>query len=266
MIYDDHLIESLFHRFAQEPPRRIVCLVPSLTETLLELSLADYLIGRTKYCIHPAGLVADIEVIGGTKNPNVDHIVRLFPDLIIANKEENRREDIELLSAHRPVYLTDIQNIDDVYSFITNISRLYNGIEVIAQNRIEEISRSWAQSEVILKGNCLYLIWRKPFMAAGCDTFIHTVLTHIGFENLLVDQARYPVIEEAYITQQDPEFILLSSEPYPFTTKHIHEIQALSPTSKILLVDGEIFSWYGVRLIKLADYLRQQILPYFNGS
>jgi ABC-type Fe3+-hydroxamate transport system substrate-binding protein len=236
-------------------PQRIVSLVPSQTELLYDLGLGDRVVGITKFCIHPKEWFTTKTRVGGTKNLNVETIVNLQPDLIIGNKEENERVSIEQLMQQYPVWMSDITTITDAKQMITQLG-LLTGTSHRAANIVADIDKGFAQvPNQNLTRSVLYLIWRKPYMAAGTDTFINHVLRLVGFENVLADDTRYPEITAEEIATTNPQYILLSSEPYPFNNKHIAELQAIAPNAKILLVDGEMFSWYGSRLTQTGPYL-----------
>jgi len=240
-------------------PLRIISLVPSQTELLFDLGLEADIVGVTKFCIHPEKAKTKA-LIGGTKNFRFDVIDKLKPDLIIGNKEENYEEGIALLRTKYPVWLSDIVSVEDVLSMIQSIGEI-----TFTQNKSKDIVYS-----IIKKFNtflpfrsrrCLYLIWKKPWMAAGANTFINSMLNKIGLVNS-TKTSRYPELTDQEISELAPELIFLSSEPYPFKEDHILELQTLVPMAKIILVDGEMFSWYGSRLIKSPAYfnlLRNQL-------
>lgn len=231
-------------------PERIISLVPSQTELLCDLSVKENLVGITKFCVHPIGLTKEKTIVGGTKNLRMSVIENLQPDLIIANKEENVKEQIETLAEKFPVWISDVNNYADALKMITAIGEITN-TTTIAKQIITTIEKEkFRFSSEINKKNksALYLIWKDPFMAVGGDTFIHDMLQQAGFNNAVGDLNRYPELNVEDIKTLHPEIILLSSEPYPFKEKHIAEIQVIVPDAKILLVDGEMFSWYGSRL------------------
>ena len=233
---------------------KIISLVPSITETLFDLGLTDEeIIGRTKFCIHPENSVKNVTVIGGTKNVNLEKIKSLKPDLIIANKEENVKEDVEELQKYFKVLVTDVSNLKDNKYLLEVLGKLLNK-EKTAEKYNSKIEGIFNDLQSSTKKTCAYLIWKNPYMTVGSDTFINEILDKTGFENIFKDQTRYPVVsvEEMKVA----EFIFLSSEPFPFRQKHIEELQKQLPDSKIILVDGEAFSWYGTHLAKCADYFK----------
>jgi ABC-type Fe3+-hydroxamate transport system substrate-binding protein len=237
-------------------PKRIISLVPSQTELLFDLELYDEVVGVTKFCVHPAEVVKDKEVIGGTKNFNFDKIAALKPDLIIANKEENYKEGIDLLRQKYPVWVSDISTLDDAFEMMSCIGDM-TGREHEAARLERRITNSF---RFLRKGNRIrtaYLIWRDPYMTVGSDTFIHHLMARAGFVNVFENKTRYPSITEGQLSAANPELIMLSSEPFPFTEKHREEFRTICPNAEILLVDGELFSWYGSRLKHSAAYLQK---------
>ena len=230
---------------------RIVSLVPSQTELLYDLGLNDEVVGITKFCIHPNHWFRNKTRIGGTKDVKFDRVKALSPTLIIANKEENVKEQVEALAAIAPVYTSDISTLEDAYHMIHEIGKITHTSSK-AEDIIEKIKAGFVLLTEELHQQtpktCLYLIWKDPYMSVGADTFIHDMMFHCKFENVMIHETRYPTLSIEKIQQLAPEIILLSSEPYPFKEKHIAEIQAYLPQTSILLVDGEMFSWYGSRL------------------
>ncbi|MBL7765680.1 MAG: ABC transporter substrate-binding protein [Chitinophagaceae bacterium] len=234
--------------------KRIVSIVPSQTELLFDLGLDDEVVGITKFCIHPEAWFRNKTRVGGTKNLNLDKIRELRPDLILANREENTKEEVEILSQEFPTYISDIHNLKEAMDMILEVGQLC-GREKQAQVMIRNIAQQNGELPQFKLRSALYLIWRNPFMAAGSDTFIHDMMQRSGFVNV-VQSERYPELKADFISQLNPEVVLLSSEPYPFKEKHIDEIQSLWPEAEVRLVDGELFSWYGSRLLKSFDYFR----------
>ncbi len=228
---------------------RIVSLVPSLTELLIDLGLKDQLVGRTRFCIHPEDQVQDIPIMGGTKNPNIQRILDAEPDLIIANDEENRKEDVEALMKKVPVYVTHINTIVEALHEIENLGDRLN-VQKTAQNLVSEIQYLLSESEATSPINTAYFIWREPWMVAANHTYIHDVLRHYQLTNCFSDYSRYPEIELQQLKEASPELVLLSSEPYPFKEKHISEIKEYVPNAHIELINGEWFSWYGSGMLK----------------
>ena len=239
------------------PPRRIVSLVPSLTELLFDLGLDEEVVGLTKFCIHPIDKFAGCIKVGGTKKLNIELIKEISPDLIIANKEENSLADIEELATLFPVWVSDIYTLEDAKQTILKIGELVDR-QPEASYLIHLISAGFTDLQTLavergIDKKVAYLIWRKPYMAAGMNTFINDILALNGMRNV-IRSSRYPEIDLAELAALNPDMVFLSSEPYPFTDEHIQEIKNALPDAKIMLVDGEMFSWYGSRLVKAVQY------------
>ena len=211
---------------------KIISLVPSITETLFDLGLTkDEIIGRTKFCIHPENRVNNVAVIGGTKSINIEKIRSLNPDIIIANKEENTKEDVEELQKYFKVLVTNISTLEDNYYLLKTLGNLLDKQE-IAQKYNSKINEIFQDIQCTEKKSCAYLIWQNPYMTVGSDTFIHAVLDQIGFENIFKTQKRYPEISIKEL--KVAEFVFLSTEPFPFKQKHVDELQKQLPDSKVL--------------------------------
>ena len=240
-------------------PKRIISVVPSQTELLSALGLERETAGITRFCIHPASWFKTKKRIGGTKNLQIEAIRNLQPDLVIANKEENIREQIEQLALDHPVWVTDVKNLEDATNMIADIGIL-TGTGDIALSLTDQIKTAFEglpkkRSQV----KTAYLIWRNPYMTAGGDTFIHDMMQHSGFDNIFAHKTRYPETSVADLQTADCQLLLLSSEPYPFKQKHINELKSLMPNTAIILVNGEYFSWYGSRLLKAPAYFKTLI-------
>jgi ABC-type Fe3+-hydroxamate transport system substrate-binding protein len=237
-------------------PSRIISLVPSQTELLFDLGLEREIVGITKFCIHPRDKVKNVDRVGGTKKFDFDKIIALKPDLIIGNKEENYKEGIEELQKKFTVWMSDINDIYDALFMIQSIGEI-TGKEEKAYEIAFEIKKDILSFKTGLKKKVLYLIWKNPYMTIGSDTFIQNMLQIAGFENVFKNHSRYPELSEADIINAEPEIILLSSEPYPFSDQHIKEFKQLCPKAKVVLVDGEMFSWYGSRLRFSKNYFKE---------
>jgi ABC-type Fe3+-hydroxamate transport system substrate-binding protein len=236
-------------------PLRIVSLVPSITELLFDLGLRDEVIAITKFCIHPDEWYRSKTRIGGTKQLDIDHIRHLNPDLIIANKEENDPGQVSILMNDFPVWVSDIHNLAEANFMIEKLSSLLNQ-ETNGKKIISDINNEFKKLENFKKKiKTTYLIWNDPLMTVGGDTFISDIMFRAGFENVFNSQNRYPVITLNNLQMKQCEVILLSSEPYPYKEKHIEFFEKELPDSKIFLADGEIFSWYGSRMMKAPAYL-----------
>ncbi|MFM9908437.1 MAG: ABC transporter substrate-binding protein [Chitinophagaceae bacterium] len=287
-------------------PQRIISLVPSQTELLFDLGLSNEVVGITKFCIHPAEWFRTKSRIGGTKNIHLEKIDELKPDLIIANKEENTKEQIEILAKQYSVWVSDVNTLEDAMVMICEIGcitsasdkaeKIMKGIEKGFTELKYEISKKQdtrTKDQVPINENkkntnkktptiineqltpcsrlptptsrlaapisTCYLIWKDPYMIAGGDTFISNMLQYCGLTNAFGHLTRYPEITIPQLQTINPQLILLSSEPYPFKQKHIDDLQQQLPHSKIILVDGEFFSWYGSRLLKAPDYFNELI-------
>ncbi|MEM9548541.1 MAG: helical backbone metal receptor [Bacteroidota bacterium] len=236
---------------------RIISLVPSLTELLFDLDLGDHMVGRTKFCIHPKEKVKFIPKIGGTKTVKIDSIKALQPDLIIANKEENTKEDIEALQSIAQLYISEIANFEDALEAIKRIGHLTHRVDK-SEKLIENIRSAFHQLHEDRKDrkSVCYLIWNKPLMTIGHDTFIHDMLDCCGYDNVFGNCDRYPETTFSEIQKKHPDFIFLSSEPFPFKERHITEFTEKCPDTKVFLVDGEYFSWYGSRMVGAASYFK----------
>ena len=241
------------------PPRRIISLVPSQTELLYDLGLDDEVIGITKFCVHPHEWFRNKQRIGGTKNVNMDLVRSLQPDLIIANKEENTQAQVEELAALFPTWVSNIQTIDDGLQMIRDVGALVGKSER-AQLLTTDITNGFNNlKKAAVPQRVAYFIWRNPWMCAGGDTFINNMIEHMGWTNVLSGKMRYPEIALQELADKQVNKILLSSEPYPFKDAHIAEIKAVLPDAEVLLVDGEMFSWYGSRMLEATAYLRKLI-------
>ncbi len=255
MKFKDQLNRSLS---LEKSPKRIICLVPSLTELLVDLGLRKNIMGITKFCVHPKELRKEKTVVGGTKTLDFNKIYELNPDIILCNKEENTPEIVEKCGDIAPVHVSDIRTLSDTYELIEQYGAVFS-VEKNAVNLVRNLKSAAASFRNSLKQNqklkTAYLIWRKPWMTAGKDTFIDYLLELNGLENYFKQHPeRYPEIELKVLESVD--LVMLSSEPFPFKEKHITELRAYTKAT-ILLVDGEFFSWYGSRLLKAFDYFKR---------
>lgn len=239
------------------PPQRIVSLVPSQTELLVQLGLRDRIVGVTRFCVHPEDIKDEKQVVGGTKNVCVDRVKALRPDFILGNIEENTRGVIRELENVAPVYITDVYNIPTAVDMIRSVGRLVQRREY-AGGQARTIARRFENipfyDPPLLAA---YFIWRNPYMTIGHDTFIHDVMRYAGLINVFGKRTRYPEISADEIAEADPDLVLLADEPFPFQDKHIAEIEAFLPNTPVLLVDGQYFSWYGSRLRDVPAYLKE---------
>jgi ABC-type Fe3+-hydroxamate transport system substrate-binding protein len=241
----------------KKPPQKIVSLVPSQTELLSYFGLDDEVIGITKFCIHPQQWFAGKTRVGGTKNINLDLIKSLQTDLIIANIEENVKEQIEKLALDFNVLVTDVNNLHGALEMIEDVGKITCKLHE-ATELITLIKKNFLQlPSTKIKINTAYLIWKDPYMTIGGDTFINDMMQYCGLKNIFENQSRYPEITIDDLAKSNCELILLSSEPYPFKQKHIDELRQSLPGKKIILADGEIFSWYGSRLLLAPQYFKK---------
>lgn len=239
----------------KDVPTRIVSLVPSQTELLFDLGLNDEVVGITKFCIHPHLWYKTKNRVGGTKKVSVASVKDLNPDLIIANKEENTLEDIRNLEKIAPVWISDINSFNDALEMIQEIGKLVDKQDH-AINLVSTIRKSFENAATIGKRKtALYFIWKQPFMCAGKATFIDAMLSEIGLENLL-SLERYPTIETPIQLPKHPDLVLLSSEPYPFNENDVSEMKKHFPNAEVRIVDGEMFSWYGSRMLHATAYFK----------
>jgi ABC-type Fe3+-hydroxamate transport system substrate-binding protein len=239
-------------------PKRIVSLVPSQTELLYHLGLEEEVVGITKFCIHPEAWFQSKTRVGGTKKLHMDVIQRLQPDLVLANKEENLQAEIEELAAHFAVWVTDISTLPDALNMIQVIGSL-TGKEPEAEVLNADIVNEFQSLQPYQKKHPLkvtYLIWNDPFMTVGSDTFIHAMLEQAGFQNSFAGSTRYPVLTPEQLQAAGCDVVFLSSEPYPFSEKHLPLLQNLLPNTPFVLVDGEYFSWYGSRMLGAPAYFK----------
>lgn len=227
-------------------PQRIISLVPSQTELLFDLGLSDRVVGITKFCIHPEEWFRNKARVGGTKDVKVDIVRSLYPDLIIANREENMQAQADALAQEFPVWVSDVNDLPTALEMIVSIAEV-TGTVAKGEKIIDIISQRFNGITPEKKRTSVYLIWKNPYMAAGAGTFINDMMQRCGLRNL-VPELRYPALTEIQLQELNPELVLLSSEPFPFQAKHVEELRTLLPDAKVMLVDGKLFSWYGSRL------------------
>ena len=242
-------------------PRRIVCLVPSLTELLVDLGLEDAIVGVTKFCVHPKNIRKDKIVVGGTKNVHLNKIKQLKPDIILCNKEENTKEIVTSLEAYFPVHVSDINTIDEAYECIRQYGELFDVVEsasTLIYGIETEKEEFLVSTENLSVKNVAYFIWKDPWITVGNQTFIHHIMEMVKLDNIFRDLSRYPeVLLEDVQRESDLDAVLLSSEPYPFIERHRKELELFLENIPVVLVDGEYFSWYGSRLKDAFRYFKQ---------
>ena len=244
----------------QNVPKRIISLVPSQTELLVDLGLEDKIVGVTKFCVHPKGLKSSKKIVGGTKKVNLEAIEALNPDIVLCNKEENTKDIVETLSQKYPVHVSDIYVLEDTYEMLLQYGELLGCMEK-AEDLVLKIKK---EVQIFTLGmnsktrkKVAYVIWKKPWMVAAKNTFIDHMLSVNGFENAFETKDRYPEISDKDLKDSSIDLIFLSSEPFPFGSKHIEELQhQVSDRTKVILVDGECFSWYGSRLLHAFPYFK----------
>ncbi|MFI1770751.1 ABC transporter substrate-binding protein [Thalassobellus citreus] len=245
----------------KETPKRIISLVPSQTELLCDLGLKSNLVGVTKFCVHPQGIKTDVTVVGGTKQIDLEKIKSLSPDIILCNKEENTKAIVEACELVCQVHVSDIFTIEDSSELIKQYGDIFDRLkeaEAIIARINKEIDgfKRFIKDQPILK--TAYFIWKKPFMVAGSNTFINYLLKLNNFENAYGESERYPEINiKKHSVNKTVQVVLLSSEPFPFKEKHKKVFQENFPNAQIVLADGEMFSWYGSRLLKAFKYFKQ---------
>jgi len=237
----------------EQRPQRIISVVPSQTELLFDLGLDQEVVGITKFCVHPESWYRSKTRVGGTKTLNIDKIRALKPDLVIANKEENRKEDVEAIREFFPVWTSDIVTMADALGMIRELGMI-TGMEDKAFEIAGKIEKGFGEIRPVRK-RAAYLIWKKPYMVAGGNTFINTMLNLSGIENVFDQKSRYPQVNIEDLKSENIELLLLSSEPYPFKMRDIEELTKILFKAKIVLADGEMFSWYGSRLLHFPGYI-----------
>ena len=248
------------HSF-ETSPKRIISLVPSQTELLYDLGLECKIVGITKFCVHPYHFKSTIKTVGGTKKVHFEKIRLLQPDIIICNKEENTKEIVEELSQICPVWVTNIITIEDNFQMISDFGKLFN-CRIEAQKWNDKLTFALRNFKNYIKDKPIkkvaYFIWKDPYMVAGSDNFINELLKLNNFDNVYLNKGRYPEIElSKMILENIPDLVLLSSEPYPFKEENMIEIEKHTQNAKTLLVDGEMFSWHGSRLLKAFEYFKK---------
>ncbi|MGB8374309.1 MAG: helical backbone metal receptor [Salegentibacter sp.] len=243
-------------------PERIVSLVPSQTELLVDLGLEENLVGITKFCVHPPELKKIKKIVGGTKEVHFDKIAALNPNIILCNKEENTKEMVKRLEKIAPVHVSDVVNLEDAFGLMRQYGKLFRK-EPLAETVVSSIQKKVKTLKQQLqnkqKTRVAYVIWKKPLMVAGRNTFINSLLELNNLENVFGEE-RYPVTSLEDLRNRQPEVVLLSTEPFPFQEKHIKDFSDLDV--QVEIVDGEYFSWYGSRLLKAMEYFKK--LPINN--
>lgn len=251
----DHLGREANYAF---PPKRIVSFAPAITETMYRLDLDAEVVGRTGFCIHPKGRVDGAKKVGGTKQVKIDRVHELQPDLVIIEKEENTKEMVQQLEQHYPVFCFEVQTVDNAYRMIRDLGDITNRPEK-AQNLEHNIKSAFQKLPNITGTRAAYVIWKNPYMVAGGDTYINSLLQKIGFTNPFETfDGRYPEVTVEDFQEANLDYIFLATEPYPFKEKHLAEFQAMSPAAKSDIIDGEMF-WYGGRMLDAVSYFNEKL-------
>ena len=250
-------------------PERIVSLVPSLTEALFAFGVGDRVIGRTRYCTQPPGAVGRVAKVGGTKKVDDGKVLGLEPDLVIAVREENTREDIQRLEeAGAPVFVGAPETVGDAVEMLRELADRVGAPEGAVRAVLGPIERVYGRlcgAEPGRARRVFVPIWKRPYMSVGSDTYVHDVLKTCGGENVCGGYTRYPVLDLEEVEELRPEVVLLPDEPYPFSAEDLEEFYALDvPAARedsIHLVDGKLLTWYGPRMAssitQLAALLRR---------
>ena len=235
-------------------PERIVSLVPSLTEALFAFGVGEKLVGRTRYCTQPPQKVGKIPKIGGTKKVSVPRVLNLEPDLVVAVREENTRENIEeLREAGIPVLVGAPQDVAGAIDLLKELADRVGAPRSEAVlgpiERVYEKLRAERREEA---RRVFVPIWKKPYMSVGSDTYVHDVLATCGGDNVFGGAVRYPAVTLEEVEAARPEVILLPDEPYPFSAEDLEEFYSLDVPAaredRIHLVDGKLLTWYGPRM------------------
>ena len=242
------------------PPQRIISFAPAITETLFSLDLRKEIIGRTRFCIHPKGIIEQVVNVGGTKDMKIERIHALKPDIIIVEKEENTKEMVEELEEFFPVFVFEVQTVKDALKMIVDLGNLTDRTRQAVDLEQKIIAAFRRIPTRIGKARAAYVIWKNPYMVVGKNTYIQSLLEKLGFENPFVKfEGRYPSVTEEDLRAAKLDYILLATEPYPFQEKHKQEFLQISPDANIKIVDGEMF-WYGVKMVDAAKYFKEELL------
>ena len=231
---------------------RLISLCPSITQLVFDFGLGEHLVGVTRFCIHPAEGVANIEKVGGTKDPDIQRIAASNPDLVLMNREENRREDWETLqNKGLNCHVSEPETVDETIETVLDLGRVL-GVESKAKSMAEAIKvareRVHESCKSLKNKTWAYLIWRKPWMTVNGTTYINHLISETGATNVFADHnTRYPAVSAQQLAEANPDLVFLSSEPFPFKQKHAVELAELTslPIERFRLVDGELLSWHG---------------------
>lgn len=234
-------------------PQRIVSLVPSLTELVWWLGCGDGLIGRTRFCTEPAEMAAAIPALGGTKDPDIAAITALQPDLVITNREENRREDVEALRGHGlNVLVTDPNTVAEATAMIAALGDLL-GEQPRTSALVSDIHAAIAEPGPVAAPRVLVAVWHRPFMGLGAQSYGHDLIEVAGATNVLASHDRYPALSEQELAAVSADLVLLPDEPFRFTERHVPAYSTIAPAT---VVDGRLLWWYGPRIPQAIRSLR----------
>jgi ABC-type Fe3+-hydroxamate transport system substrate-binding protein len=233
------------------PPRRVVSLVPSLTETLFDLGAGDSVVGITDFCIFPPTL--NRPRLGGTKTPSIARIRQLEPDLVYVNVEENLRRHADEIAAFAPVFATEPKTVDDVATLIALLGAIHG-----REDRANELNQQLtANRELRTAFTFVVPIWKKPWMWCGGDTYVSDLVEQAGGRNLLGDRLRYPTIDRDEVLALEPDVVFLPDEPYLFTDADAEELHGVTPARIVGPFPGHLFTWHGTRTIEGLRFLRR---------
>lgn len=245
----------------EHPAQRIVSLVPSATETLHRLGVADRIVGVTRFCVHPSPWVKHVPKVGGTKDIELERVLDLKPDLVVGNCEENTREIFEALDPHVPVWAPLPKTIPEAIADIGHLGML-TGTESVAKAFQAQATDAWEQAKSQAQSfTYAYFIWNDPWMSISNDTFIARMLESVGGVNVFGDHPdRFPVIDMKGKITAIPDVVFLSSEPFPFKEKHREQLcnDTAIPLNNVRFIDGEYASWHGHRMIEGLSYLTKR--------
>lgn len=247
----DHLGRSVQ---VPKKPTRIISICPAITSTIFEFGAGETVVGRTEYCIFPKDKVEQVSIVGGTKQVDFERIRELNPDLIVAEKEENTKVIVNTLAKEFPVFVFEVQSIEQNERFIRDVGELVDKQEEAA-DMLEKVQTPFAKLPKLAGKKAAYMIWQEPYMVVGHHTFINSVLAAMELKNPFIDQkSRYPIIQFDQLKAANLDYLLLASEPFHFTEEHRDAFQAQLPNTKVLNVDGEMF-WYGSQSVPGSHYM-----------
>lgn len=251
---------GVWHDAVGDRTPRIVSLVPSITELVCDLGLSAFLVGRTGFCIHPHEIVRHVPKVGGTKDVNIEKIRRLAPTHLIVNVDENEKPCVEQLAQFVPhVIVTHPQTPEDNLALFDLLGTIFNASDAArrlsSQFHTAQAELCAALPKPLPTQRVLYCIWKDPWMTVSSETYIASMLAQVGWQVMHHNTVRYPVFDWSDAFVQSVDLVLLSSEPYRFTRLHADALQQQCG-KPVLLVDGEMISWYGSRAIDGLRYLK----------